>query len=309
MKAMLVREFGGVDAIVEGEVPRPQAAEGQVLLRVKAAGVGPWDALIREGKSVVDTPLPVILGSDLAGEVLTIGPGVQDFQVGEEIWGVTNDKFVGAYAEYASASVRTIARRPHSLSWLQAASAPVVAVTAGQMLFEYAGVSAGQTIFILGAAGNVGAYALQLAKHAGAKVIATASERDSDYVRSLGADQILDARKVRFEDVLQPVDAVIDTVGGEMRERSTRLLKPQARLVSSASSIPEAVKRAYGDRVIFFLVEVTTERLKKLGRLFDDGFLRPDVGTVLPLQEARRAHAMLAGAPHSRGKTVLQVSE
>jgi NADPH:quinone reductase-like Zn-dependent oxidoreductase len=257
---------------------------------------------------VVDNPLPVTLGSDLAGEVLALGHGVHDFQVGDPIWGVTNEKFDGAYAEYACVAASMIAARPQSLSWLQAASAPVVAVTAWQMLFEYAKVSTGQTVFILGGAGNVGAYAVQLAKHAGITVIASASARDAEYVRGLGAAQVVDARKARFEESLQPVDAVIDTVGGEMRERSARLLKPRAMLVSAASPVPEAMKRTYGDRVVFFLVEVTTERLNKLGKLFDDGILRPDVGTVLPLAEARRAHEMLAGAPHSRGKIVLQVS-
>jgi NADPH:quinone reductase-like Zn-dependent oxidoreductase len=308
MKAMLVRDFGGVEKIVEGELPRPEAAKGEVLVQVKAAGVGPWDALIREGKSVVDNPLPVTLGSDLAGEVVDLGPGVLDFQVGDAIWGVTNENFVGAYAEYACASAKSIARRPKSLSWLQAASAPVVAVTAWQMLFEYAKVGAGQTVFVLGGAGNVGAYAVQLAKYAGIHVIATPSERDTNYVRGIGAAEVLDSRKVRFEEILQPVDAVIDTVGGEMRERALRLLKPQATLVSAASPIPEAIKRAYGARAVFFLVEVTTDRLNKLGKLFDDGVLRPDVGTVLQLTEARRAHEMLAGAPHPRGKIVLQVS-
>jgi NADPH:quinone reductase-like Zn-dependent oxidoreductase len=305
---MLVHEFGGVDRIVEGDLPRPAPAVGQVLVHVNAAGVGPWDALIREGKSVVDNPLPVTLGSDLAGEVVALGPGVRDLQVGQAVWGVTNEKFVGAYAEYACTSTNMIAPRPQSLSWLQAASAPVVAVTAWQMLFEYAKVVAGQTVFILGGAGNVGAYAVQLARHAGITVIATGSDRDSEYVRGLGADQVLDARKVRFEESLPLVDAVIDTVGDEMRERSARLLKPQAMLASAASPIPERLKRTYGDRVVFFLVEVTTDRLNKLARLFDDGVLQPDVGTVLPLAEARRAHEMLAGTPHPRGKIVLQVS-
>ena len=308
MRAELVRDFGPPSAILPAEVPRPDAAEGQVLVRVNAAGVGPWDALIREGKSVVEIRLPVILGSDFSGVVAGVGKGVTNFEIGEEVWGVTNEKFIGAYAEYACASAKMIGRKPKSLNFLEAASAPVVAVTAWQMLFEYARVSSGQVVLIHGAAGNVGAYAVQLAENAGIRAIATASERDANYVRQLGADEVIDYRKVRFENAVPPVDAVIDTVGGEVRERSLRVLKPQGKLISIASPIPDEVKRGYGDRAVFFLVDVSTERLKVLQDLFDKGNLHTDVGTVLPLEEARKAHEMLAGAPHERGKIVLQIA-
>src|SRR5579872_1398079 len=126
MRDQLVRDFAAANAIVAAELPRPDAAEGQVLVRVNAAGVGPWDALIREGKSEVDTPLPVILGSDLSGVVAGVGNGVTNFEIGEEIWGVTNERFIGAYAEYACATAKTIARKPKSLDFVAAASAPVV---------------------------------------------------------------------------------------------------------------------------------------------------------------------------------------
>ena len=307
MRAAMIREFGSPSVIATADVPRPEPAAGQVLVRVKAAGVGPWDALIREGKAVVSPPLPLILGSDFAGTIELAGPEVSEFKAGEEIYGATNEQFIGAYAEYACASVKMIARKPARLSHVEAASAPVVAVTASQILFEYAHAAAGQTVLVHGAAGNVGAYAVQLAKNAGLHVIATASSRDAQYVRGLGAEKVIDYQEARFEDALDPVDIVVDTIGGEVRERSLRVLSPGGILVSVASPIPPEMARRYGPRAVFFLVEVTTARLNAISALFDSGELTAQVGTVLPLEQARAAHEMLAGAPHARGKIVLRL--
>jgi len=307
MRAAMIREFGPPSVIATAGVPRPEPTAGQVLVRVKAAGVGPWDALIREGKAVVSPPLPLILGSDFAGTIELAGPEVSEFKAGEEIYGATNEQFIGAYAKYACASVKMIARKPARLSHIEAASAPVVAVTASQILFEYAHAAAGQTVLVHGAAGNVGAYAVQLAKNAGLHVIATASPRDAEYVRGLGAERVIDYQEARFEDALDPVDIVVDTIGGEVRERSLRVLSPGGILVSVASPIPPEMARRYGPRAVFFLVEVTTARLNAISALFDSGELTVQVGTVLPLEQARAAHEMLAGAPHARGKIVLRL--
>jgi NADPH:quinone reductase-like Zn-dependent oxidoreductase len=279
-----------------------------VLVRIKAAGVGPWDALIREGKAAVSPPLPVILGSDFAGIVEAAAPGVAGFSPGDEIFGATNNQFIGAYAEYACASAKMIARKPSSLSFVDAASAPVVAVTAWQMLFEYGHAAAGQTVLIHGAAGNVGAYAVQLAKNAGLRIVATASSRDIEFVRGLGAEQVVNYQETRFENGLQPVDLVLDMVGGEVRDRSLRVLSPTGILVSVVAPIPKEMARRYGERAVFFLVDVTTSRLNAIAALFDSGELTPQVGTVLPLDQAHLAHEMLAGAPHARGKIVLSMA-
>lgn len=309
MKVGAIRRFGPPSAIEIAEVARPEPAEGEVLVRVKAAGVGPWDALIREGKSVVAPQLPVALGSDIAGVIEAVGPNVREWQAGQEVYGVTNHQFTGGYAEYARASAQMIARKPVSLNFVEAASAPVVAVTAWQMLFDYAKLTAGQTALIHGGAGNVGAYAVQMAKQAGVHAIATASAEDEGFVRGLGAVRVLDYKRVRFEDAIRkPLDAVIDTVGGATRERSLGLLGSEGMLVSAASPIPGEMAKRYGKRAVFFLVDVTTERLRKIGELFESGALRPHVGTVLPLAEARVAHEMLGGAPHARGKIVLDVA-
>lgn len=301
MKAGRIHYFGPPDAIVIDEMPRPAAKEGELVVRVAAAGVGPWDALIREGKSVVQLSLPIILGSDLAGTVDSVGTGVIQFKPGDEVFGVTNKQFCGAYAEYAVASAQMVAARPRSLSFVEAASVPVVAVTAYQMLFDYAQMRASQAVLIHGAAGNVGAYAVQLAKQAELQVFATAGPADLDYVRGLGAELVVNYKTTKFEDALPPVDAVLDTVGGVTQRSSFRALKPGGILVSSVSPPP----RPAGFRSAFLLVDVTATRLGTLARLLDSRKLTADVGTVLPLEEARRAHEMLAGAPHKRGKIVV----
>ena len=161
MKAIRVHQFGGIDAMVYEDVPRPEPGPGEVLVRVAAAGVGPWDALIRKGDSKLGQPLPLTLGSDLAGIVEAVGPGVSNFEVGDRVFGATNALFINAYAEYAVADAGMIARTPPRLSQIQAAAAPVVAVTAWQMVFDHGNVSSGSRVLILGAAGVVGAYALE----------------------------------------------------------------------------------------------------------------------------------------------------
>jgi NADPH:quinone reductase-like Zn-dependent oxidoreductase len=166
-----------------------------VLVHVKAARVGHWDALVREGKSALHQPLPLILGSELSGTVEDIGAEVSGFRSGDEVYRATNEQFTGAYAEYAVPSARMIAQKPKSLDFIEAASVPVVAVTAWQMLFDYGHVSAGQTVLIHGAAGNVGAYAVQLASQAGLHVIATVASTDLDYVRGLGAESVVDSNE------------------------------------------------------------------------------------------------------------------
>jgi NADPH:quinone reductase-like Zn-dependent oxidoreductase len=304
MKAGRIHCFGPPNAIVIDEIPRPVPGKDELVVRVAAAGVGPWDALIREGKSVVQPSLPIILGSDLAGFVDSVGAGVVQFKPGDEVFGVTNKQFCGGYAEYAVASVQMVAERPRSLSFVEAPSVPVVAVTAYQMLFDSAQMKAGQAVLIHGAAGNVGAYAVQLAKQAELQVFATAGPADLDYVRGLGAEVVVNYQTAKFEDAVPPVDAVLDTVGGETQHRSFRVLKPGGILVSSVSPPPQSA----GFRSVFLLVDVTAARLSTLARLLDGRKLIPEVGTVLPLEEARVAHEMLAGAPHKRGKIVLTMS-
>ncbi len=308
MKAARIHRFGSPEVIEIDNLQRPTPGPGELLVRVAAVGVGPWDALIREQKSVVNSPLPLILGSDLSGVVEATEAGVTGLKTGEEVYGVTNKQFCGAYAEYALASAEMVARTPKVLSFVEAASVPVVAVTAWQMLFDYARAKSGQAVLVHGGAGNVGAYAVQLARHAGLQVFATAASDDLEYVRNLGAERVVNYETTRFEDAVSPVDVVIDTVGGDTRERSFSVLKPGGILVSVVSPFPETSPQHPSVRSVFFIVEVTTDRLNTIAQLFESGKLTAQVGTVLPLEEARTAHEMLAGAPHKRGKIVLRIA-
>jgi NADPH:quinone reductase-like Zn-dependent oxidoreductase len=309
MKALRVHKFGPPEVIALEDVPRPVAGEGEVVVQVKAAGVGPWDAWIRSGKGAAPQPLPLILGSDFSGVVDAIGPGVRELKTGDEVFGATNERFTGACAEYAVAKSAMIAPKPKSLNHVHAASVPVCAVAAWQMLFDFAQVSEGQSVLIHGGAGCVGAYAVQFAHRARAMVIATVSGKDAAYVRALGALGVIDHRLTRFEERVKEVDAVIDTVGGETLDRSYGVLKRGGFLISSAVLPSKEKARARGLQALFFLVQVTTDRLTKIAAMIDDGELKTEVGEVLWLDEARKAHRMLEGAPHRRGKIVIKIAD
>ncbi|HEX5607883.1 MAG TPA: NADP-dependent oxidoreductase [Candidatus Binatia bacterium] len=309
LKAARIHSYGPPEVISLEDLPLPEPGDGEVVVQVKAAGVGAWDALIRRGRSALPQPLPLTLGSDLSGVIRSLGPGVRGFNVGDEVFGVTNERFTGAHAEYAIAKARMIAHKPKTLNHTHAASVPVVAVTAWQMVFELAAVAPGQFVLVHGGAGNVGGYLLQLAKRAGAMVVTTTAAKDTSYVRRLGAYGVIDYRVKRFEEQVKHVDVVLDTVGGATLERSYGVLKRGGILVSSAAEPSQEQAQQHGVRAMFFLVEVTTERLEKIAELIDAGELATEVGEVLWLHEARQGHEMIEGAPHRRGKIVIKIAD
>jgi NADPH:quinone reductase-like Zn-dependent oxidoreductase len=305
MMAWRVHEYGPPDVMRFERIPRPDPGPGVVLVKVEAVGVGAWDG---SGKSALPQPLPLTPGSDLAGKVTAVGPGVSRPRVGDQVYGVTNPEFVGAYAEYALASAATVASKPTLLSYTEAASVPVVAVTAQQALFDQAELKAGHTVLIHGAAGSVGAYAVQLARRAGLRIIATAARDDAAFVRDLGADSVIDYRTERFENKVRDADAVIDFVGGDTQRRSFQALRRGGRLISAVSAPDEDLAQRHGVEAAFFLVKVTTQDLAQITSLIDGGNLRTRVGAVLRLADAREAHFMLEGVrPRPKGKIVLAV--
>ncbi|MGY8706116.1 NADP-dependent oxidoreductase [Bradyrhizobium sp. 18BD] len=308
MMAWRVHEFGPPEVMKFEPVPRPEPGPGEVLVKVAAAGVGPWDGWIRSGKSALPQPLPLTLGSDLSGEIVAMGSGASELRVGDQVYGVTNPQFVGAYAEYALASAGMVSNKPTSLTHVEAASVPVVAVTAWQALFDHAQLKAGQTVVIHGAAGNVGSYAVQLAHHAGLRTVATASMGDISILRNLGANTVIDYRTQRFEEEVRDADAVIDLVGGETQSRSFRVLRRGGKLISAVSRPDQDLAKRYGVEAAFFLVNVTSQYLTEIARFIDGGKLRTNVGAVLPLADAREAHLMLERVrPQPKGKIVLAV--
>ncbi|EIM96177.1 zinc-binding oxidoreductase [Paraburkholderia hospita] len=304
MQAVQIDEYGGPEVLQLRQLPIPAPGEGEVIVRVMAAGVGPWDAWIRAGKSVLPQPLPLTPGSDIAGIVVKAGPGVNGFTEGDEIFGVTNRRFTDGYAQFAKARVDMIAAKPSSMTFEQAASMPVIAVTAWQMLHEFAGIKAGQRVLVVGGAGNVGGYAVRLAALAGAEVAATASDAQADHVRDLGATEIIERGMNQLDAYAASFDAVIDTVGGVALEQSYALVQPGGVVVSAVQK-PDSARLPQRVRSDFLLVSVGTRILEKLARLADDGQLETRLGDVLSLADARLAHQMLEGMQHKPGKILL----
>lgn len=309
MTAYRVHKFGGPEAILAERLPCPRPGPGQVLVKVHAVGVGPWDGWIRAGHSEQPQPLPLTLGSDFSGVVVNVGPGIKEFREGDAVFGVTNSRFVGAYAEYAIVEAGMIAKKPVSIGDIAAASVPVVAVTAKQALFKHAQLQPGQRVLIHGAAGNVGSFAVQLASRARLHVTATASAKAKKYLYDLGATQVIDYGESRFEDVVRDVDAVIDLVGGDTQHRSFDVLKKGGRLISVVSKPNKDIAAMHQVTAKFFFVEVTTADLIDIAASIDVGELRTNVGETLPLSMAAEAHQMLEGMrPHRPGKIVLTVA-
>lgn len=309
MKAVRIHAYGGADVLAYEDAPRPTAGDGEVLIRVHATSVNPFDCAVRAGymSAYFNYTLPVILGTDASGVVEEVGAGVTTFKRGDNVYargGVTRD---GAYAQYVAAPASDVAAKPKSLDHLHSAAIPHAVLTAWQALFSLANLTQGQTILIHGAAGGVGHLAVQLARWRGAKVIGTGS-RNLDFVRGLGADEAIDYSATPFENVVSNVDVVLDTVGGDTQQRSWQTLKPGGILVSVVQAPSEEIAQAHGVRgAMVFSTPPIGETLTEVARLVDAGQIKPEVSIVLPLQDIRKAHQMVE-AGHTRGKLVLQVA-
>ncbi|HKW21747.1 MAG TPA: NADP-dependent oxidoreductase [Ktedonobacterales bacterium] len=308
MKAIRVHGRGGPDHLSYDDAPKPQPGPGEVLARVGATAVIAteltWDETYQTPDGDARTlPIP---GHDLAGVVAEVGPGVTDFAVGAEVYALTAFDRDGAEAEYTIALPYELAPKPQTLDMVQAAAVPLAALTAWQALFIHAHLSKGQTALIHGGAGGVGSYAVQLARWAGARVITTASARHHDFLRSLGADQVIDYTTTPFEEVVHDVDVVFDTVGGEALARSWQVVKDGGVVVSVVSPRPADDPTRTRAQFVWFIVEPSGEQLRAIGDLIDAGQIQPIVSQVFPLAEAREAWET-ASSGHAQGKIVLRV--
>jgi NADPH:quinone reductase-like Zn-dependent oxidoreductase len=307
MKAIRHHTRGGPEALVYEEAPQPHPHGGEVLVRVHAAAITPTELLwvptwkTRTGE---DRPFPIILGHEFSGVIAGCGAGVTEWTEGDPVYGL-NDWFAdGAQAEYCVAPAASLAPKPRALEHVQAAVVPISALTAWQALFQRAHLRAGQRVLIHGAAGSVGGFAVQFARWRGAHVIGTASAQHLDFVRALGADEVIDYRATRFEERVRDMDAVLDTVGGETLQRSWGVLKSGGTLVTIAAQSEGTQDPAVRDA--FFIVEANRSQLVEIAGLIDDGQIRVLLQEVFPLAQARQAYAR-AQEGGTRGKVVLRV--
>lgn len=306
MRAVVVEQWGGPRELSEREIGRPEPGLGEVLVRVRAAGVNPVDWKTRATGSLIEWSTLPAVGWDVSGTVEAVGPGVGVFRPGDEVFGMPLfPRQAGGYAEYVVAPARHLARKPAGLTHVEAAALPLAALTAWQALVDTADVRPGERVLVHAAAGGVGHLAVQIAKTRGAHVIGTASAAKHALVRELGADEVIDYRSVRFEDVVSDVDVVLDGLGGRTAERSLRVLREGGRLITlpGPDDVPAAPE---GVRAMWMLVEPDHHGLREIAALVDRGSLKPVVETVLPLAQAAKAHE-IGEQGRTTGKIVLTV--
>lgn len=308
MKAVRIHAYGGPEQLKYDDVPCPRPERGELLVRVHAAGVNPVDWKIREGhfKDFLHYRLPLTLGWDFSGVVAAAGPGTGRLREQDEVYSRPDLARDGAYAEYIVVREAEVAKKPKTVDHVEAAAIPLAALTAWQALFDAAGLDHGQRVLVHAAAGGVGHFAVQLAKWKGAHVIGTASQANHDLLRRLGADEMIDYRTTRFEDVVHDVDVVLDTIAGEIQQRSWKTLRKGGVLVSILGEPSADEAAAHGVRGTSAFVQPNAEQLAEIAKLVDAGKLSPAVEEVLPLTDARQAQE-LSQSGHVRGKIVLRV--
>lgn len=310
MRAIRVYQFGGPEQLILEQILCPEPEAGEVLVRVHAVGVLPAEWKVRQGlfQSFFPVSFPYIPGSAFAGVIEEVGPDVTAFQPGQAVFGRSSN---GAYAEYTRVAVETLAPKPETLSFVEAATISGGATTAWTALFENAELQAGQRVLIHGAAGGVGAFAVQFARWKGAQVIGTASTANVGFVRSLGADTVVDYTAVPFEQGVHDVDAVLDTIGGETLQRSLQVVKPGGILVSLLEQPSQEKARERGIRAMKNTAALpfpSSDLLRTIAQLIVTGQVKVTVARIFPLSEASMAHE-LSQTGHGRGRIVLRISE
>lgn len=312
MKAIILKDFGGIDQLETREIPLPAIKENEVLIKAHAIGLNPVDVKTRMGKGQaarLRKENPMILGFDVSGTVAETGSSVTQFKKGDEVFGMINIPGTGkAYAQFVAAPQEHISLKPENISHEEAAASCLAAMTAWSALVHQAKIRAGQKILIHGGSGGVGHFAIQMAKHMGAYVIATSSGENRDFVLSIGADEHIDYQSVNFEDVCPMVDVVLETIGGDNIDRSLKVLKEGGVIVSLPSGASEGVAEkaaAQKKKGIFFLVNSNANDMKQIAELLREGALRPFISHIFSFEEIGKAHELLAGAK-TKGKLVMK---
>jgi NADPH:quinone reductase-like Zn-dependent oxidoreductase len=310
MKAIVIHEYGGPEVLKYEDVPQPEPKLNQLLIRVIAAGVNPVDGMIRSG--IFDKEghraFPIVLGGDIAGMVERVGSKITKFKPGDPVFAYVSLDNSGGYAQYALVTEREAAPKPKSLTYVEAAAVPIVALTAWQALIDTAKLKAGQTVLIHGGSGGVGSFAIQIAKARGAKVIATASTANQDLLKQLGADVAIDYTKQNFENIAKDVDVVLDSIGKDTLARSYGVVKKAGIIVSLVARPDPAELEKHGIRGEAFSVDPNSDELGEIGKLIDEKKINVIVSQTFPLSEATKAQEQVATG-HTRGKIVLKVAD
>ncbi|HYU60256.1 MAG TPA: NADP-dependent oxidoreductase [Solirubrobacterales bacterium] len=297
MHAVVMHETGGPEVLRYEEAARPEPGDGEVLIRVRAASVNPIDWKYRRG--FVEKQLPAVLGNDVSGIVELSRAGA--YAEGDEVFGFAAS---GGYAEFATAPAAVIAKKPTGISHEQAAAIPVAGLTAWQALFDRGALERGQTALVAGAAGGVGHFAVQFARHSGARVIGTGSSRNRDFVLGLGAEEYIDYTQENVADAVSGVDVAFDTVGGETTEGLLPTVRKGGILVTIAGAPPEEAARERGVGAELLVTSPSSDQMAQIAELIAAGDVRVEVAEVVPLTEVQRAHE-LSESRHTRGKIIL----
>ena len=310
MKAVVIHEYGGPEVLKYEDVPQPEPKQDQLRIHVIAAGVNPVDGMIRSGMFDKEghRAFPVILGGDISGVVEKVGSNITKFKSGDPVFAYVSLDNSGGYAQYAVVTEREAAPKPKSLTYVEAAAVPIVALTAWQALIDTAKLKAGQTVLIHGGSGGVGSFAIQIAKAHGAKVIATASAANQELLKQLGADVAIDYTKQNFENVAKDVDVVLDSIGKDTLARSYGVVKKGGIIVSLVARPDPAELEKHGIRGEALSVDPNSDELSEIGKLIDEKKINVIVSQTFPLSEARKAQEQVATG-HTRGKIVLKVAD
>jgi NADPH:quinone reductase-like Zn-dependent oxidoreductase len=308
MKAVVLESFGGAKTLRVKEIDRPQPGDAEVLVKVHAASVNPVDYKIASGKypAVTQAQLPVVLGRDISGTVVSCGSRVTGLQVGDEVYAML-DRGHGGFAEYVALNANLCVPKPEKLDHTAAAAVPLAAITAWQGLFDHGQLNSGQRVLIHVGAGGVGHFAIQFAKERGANVSTTGWAADKDFLRLLGADQAVDYKSDRFEEVVQDVDLVFDLVAGDTQERSWQVLKDGGALISTLAKPSETLAREHHARATNYMAQPDAAELAEIGQLINAGKVKPYIEATYTIEEAALALVRLEGR-HTQGKIVLEVS-
>lgn len=306
-RAVVIEEYGHADQLKESKVTLPELGEHQVLVKVKATSVNPIDWKLREGYLAQMMPwdFPIILGWDVAGEIVEVGTAVADWQVGQAVFARPETTRFGTYADYTIVDDHLLAHKPESASFEEVAAVPLAGLTAYQALFTHGKLKAGEKVLIHAGAGGVGIYAIQLAKNAGATVITTASQKNHALLKELGADQIIDYHTTDFSEVLENVDLVFDTMGGDVQRNSFKVLNENGRLISIVSQPDEELAKKVAVAESIWL-QPDGKQLQVIADLMTDGKVKSVVGHTYPLtaEGVKEAHE-LSETHHAKGKIVL----